>query len=246
MGLSVEFKGISEGLLVTWEGSESEEMFPADWLSAEHALFAEIDQRGDFLKGAKLILDVEDYEIGAAAMGRLRDIIAEKGLSLWGVLSRSLLTQQSAQAMGLATKIHEAGDDDEIAAEEYEEDTVEPGYTEGGAAFIIRTLRSGSSITHNGHVTLIGDVNPGAEIIAAGSVLVWGRLRGLVHAGSDGDESAIICALELSPTQLRIGNHVTVPPAERGPAGPEIALVRDGQVVAEPWEPQLQLELDLG
>ena len=244
MGLSVEFKGISEGLLVTWEISGSEESFPADWLSAEHALYNEIDQRGDFLKGAKLILDVEDYEIGAAAMGRMRDIIAEKGLSMWGVLSRSLLTQQSAQSLGLATKIHEAGDEEE-PDENYERDADESGYSDGGAAFIVRTLRSGSSIIHNGHVTLIGDVNPGAEIIAAGNVLVWGRLRGLVHAGSGGDESAIICALELSPTQLRIANHVTVPPAERGPSGAEIAMVREGQVVAESWEPQLQLELNL-
>jgi septum site-determining protein MinC len=82
---------------------------------------------------------------------------------------------------------------------------------------------------------VIGDVNPGAQIIAGGNVVVWGRLRGLVHAGAEGDESAVVCAMDLAPTQLRIAGHIAIPPQERGEPRPEIAFVKNGEVVAEEW-----------
>ena len=81
----------------------------------------------------------------------------------------------------------------------------------------------------------MGDVNPGAEVIAGGNVLVWGKLRGMVHAGALGDSEAVVCALVLAPTQLRINNKIAISPAEGRKKHPEMALVRDGKVVAEPW-----------
>src|SRR5690606_23505739 len=81
------------------------------------------------------------------------------------------------------------------------------------ACLLLReTVRSGRAIHHEGDVVIVGDVNPGAEIIAGGSVIVWGRLRGMVHAGAYGDHTALICALELSPTQLRIADQIAVAP----------------------------------
>ena len=86
-------------------------------------------------------------------------------------------------------------------------------------------------------MVIIGDVNPGAEIVASGDVIVWGRLRGLVHAGALGDETAVICALELTPTQLRIADQIAISPDEkRGKAIPEQAAIRSGQIVAEMWQ----------
>lgn len=101
-----------------------------------------------------------------------------------------------------------------------------------------RTLRSGQIIQHPGHVVVIGDVNPGAEIIAGGDVVVWGRLRGIVHAGAAGNDGAVVCALSLAPLQLRIGHHIARAPEGREdlPQRPEIASVQDGEIVAEPWE----------
>jgi septum site-determining protein MinC len=227
MSPEVQIKGIREGLLVS--------VGEGDWLEAEQALYAEIDRQGEFLKGAKLILDVEGHEINAASMGRLRDQLVDQGLSLWGVLSRSALTEQSAQAMGLATRIHAAEPEPEILEDEEVEEASTEIRTDADAIMVKKTLRSGSRIAHAGHVTVIGDVNPGAEIIAGGNVVVWGRLRGLVHAGAEGDESAFVCAMDLAPTQLRIATHIAIPPAERGQPRPEIAFVRDGNVVAEEW-----------
>jgi len=105
------------------------------------------------------------------------------------------------------------------------------------ALMIKRTLRSGQIIRHPGPVVVYGDVNDGAEIVAAGDVLIFGRLRGLVHAGAGGDEHATIGALSLNPPQLRIGSHIARSPEEKKkkPRGPEMACVRDGQIVIEPW-----------
>jgi septum site-determining protein MinC len=99
-----------------------------------------------------------------------------------------------------------------------------------------RTLRSGQNVRHPGHVVIIGDCNPGAEIVAGGNIVVWGRVRGMVHAGAMGDEEAVICALDLAPTQLRIAGHIARSPEEqRHQPIPEMASVHEGQIVAVPW-----------
>jgi septum site-determining protein MinC len=231
MTLAVQFKGIREGLLVT--------LGDGAWPDLEQELFAEIGRQGDFLKGAKLILDVNAHSLNAASMGRLRDQIADHGLSLWGVLSLSPLTDRSAQAMGLATRVFEGTTEAEPEFEENDKASEPSKAAEADNGLMVRhTLRSGAQVNSAGHVTVIGDVNPGAQIIAGGNVVVWGRLRGMVHAGASGDEGAVVCALDLSPTQLRIAAHIAIPPTERGKATPEIAFVRDGNVVAEAWAPQ--------
>jgi septum site-determining protein MinC len=114
------------------------------------------------------------------------------------------------------------------------------------AMLVRRTLRSGFKLVQQGHVVVIGDVNPGAEIVATGSVVVWGRLRGVVHAGAEGDEHAVVCALNMAPTQLRIAGLIAIIP-QRTPQGrggqreskiqPEMAFIQGGQVMAEPWNP---------
>ena len=62
---------------------------------------------------------------------------------------------------------------------------------------------------------VIGDVNPGAEVSSDGDVMVWGRLRGVVHAGAKGNVRAIVAALDLEPTQLRIADVMTIGPDPR-------------------------------
>ena len=75
-------------------------------------------------------------------------------------------------------------------------------------------LRSGQAISHRGSVVILGDVNAGAEVVAAGSVVVFGVIRGMVHAGSDGDKGAFVCAMSMQPIQLRIADIITYVPKE--------------------------------
>lgn len=102
--------------------------------------------------------------------------------------------------------------------------------------FIRRTIRSGQAIYHQSNIVVMGDVNPGAEIVAGGDVIVWGALRGMVHAGYPDNEQALVCSLQLSPVQLRIAHLLSRPPEgfEARPK-PEVALIRQGQIAVEAW-----------
>ena len=165
-------------------------------------------------------------------------MLAEYDLELWAVLSQHEATREAARALGLATRL--AGSDTDLDGNELSHAAGESGDAQellaANALFCQETVRSGRSIYHEGHVVVLGDVNPGAQIIAGGNVVVWGRLRGFVHAGAHGNREALICALELSPTQLRIADEIAIPPAGRPERlQPETALIRDHQIVAEPW-----------
>ena len=72
--------------------------------------------------------------------------------------------------------------------------------------YIKKTIRSGQSITSDGNLVIIGDVNPGAEIIAKGDITVWGVLGGIAHAGREGNTQARIRALKMNAIQLRIAD----------------------------------------
>lgn len=70
------------------------------------------------------------------------------------------------------------------------------------------SLRSGQRVEFEGSLVIIGDVNPGAEVIAGENIVVVGYLRGLAHAGAKGNRDAIIEAVEIDATQLRIADIV--------------------------------------
>jgi septum site-determining protein MinC len=217
----IQVKGIRDGLLVTFGEGE--------WADLRHALLSHIEQQAEFLKGARVALEVGNHILRAAELGYLRDTLADKGITLWAVISSSPTTEQTAQTLGLATRISKPRPERTIASLETN--------LQGGeqAVLVRRTLRSGFSIQHPGHIVVIGDVNPGAQITAGGNVVVWGRLRGSVHAGAEGNEAALICALDLSPTQLRIAGKIATSPQRRGKPQPEMAYLQDGQVVSEYW-----------
>lgn len=86
---------------------------------------------------------------------------------------------------------------------------------EGKTKFYRGTMRSGNSISFKGNVVVMGDVNPGAEIVATGNVLIMGVLKGTVHAGSKGNRNAIVSAMGIYPTQLRIADLITVSPDKK-------------------------------
>jgi septum site-determining protein MinC len=94
----------------------------------------------------------------------------------------------------------------EIKEESDEEITAKKNEAENLPTLYLRkTIRSGQSISSDGNIVIIGDVNPGAEVIAKGDITVWGILGGIAHAGSEGNNYARIRALKLNPVQIRIG-----------------------------------------
>jgi len=109
---------------------------------------------------------------------------------------------------------------------------------EQATRIVVGPVRSGVILDHRGHVIVFGDVNPGAEVRAAGNIVVLGRLRGLAHAGI-GTDVGFIVALHLQPQQLRIGRMVARASDEAAAAIPEIAYVTNGSIVVERYNGKL-------
>jgi len=216
----IAIKGIRQGLLVTFgEGG---------WSSLMTALKAHLGENPAFFRGGRMAIDVGERRLTSAEIEEVRSVAAHHRVELWALLSENGATEAEARGAGLVTELA-YGRERRGPGEDEEEGTEK-------ATVVQRTIRSGQSVRHPGHVVIIGDVNPGAEVVAGGSIVVWGRLRGLVHAGALGDEGAVICALDLAPTQLRIGKHISRSPEDRPSQPlPEKASVRDGRIIAVPW-----------
>ncbi len=218
---AVTIKGVRDGLLITLSEGSWEELRPA--------LLQTMEERLGFLKGARVALDVGDHLVHAAELGALRDQFSDWGITLYAVISRSPVTEQNAQALGLATRL----------STPRSERTIRPleSHLQGENAILVqRTVRSGFKVSHHGHIVIIGDVNPGAEVLAGGNVLVWGKLKGSVHAGMDGNEQAVICALELEPTSLRIAGIPLVLPPRKGKPEPQMVRMEEGRAIVETWK----------
>lgn len=121
---------------------------------------------------------------------------------------------------------------DEEGQEEDFEDEESPAAS-NTTMYLRQTLRSGQTISHKGHLIIIGDVNPGAEVMAEGDITIWGSLRGIAHAGIGGNTDAEIRALNLQPIQIRIAHAIARAPDKprwkyKASHGPETArLVAD-------------------
>lgn len=216
----LQIKGLRDGLLIT--------LATLPWDEARQTLLAYIQERQSFFQGARLALDLGAQALKVNELVELRDRLSEQGVSLWAVLSESPVTQNTAQLLGLATRISKP------RPQEFEPS---PHVSETMALWVDRTLRSGTRVEFPGHVVVWGDVNPGAEIIAGGSVLVWGRLRGSVHAGAQGNLQAMVAALEFSPMQARIADQIASLPAHQSRVGPKVMALKEGSLLIEDWQP---------
>jgi septum site-determining protein MinC len=216
----VQIKGIRDGLLATFSD--------AAWEDQHLALITTIDEKPTFFQGARLAMDVGNQVLKVNDLVELRDQLSERNVALWAVISESPTTEQTSQLLGLATRISKPRPEEQRQfADTISDDT---------ALFISKTIRSGMRIEYPGNVVIIGDVNPGAEVIAEGNVVVWGRVRGIIHAGSKGNREAFICALDLSANQLRIADEVSAMLKPQKDPRPEIASINnEGKLQAELW-----------
>lgn len=106
-------------------------------------------------------------------------------------------------------------------------------------------VRSGQTLTEEGNILFLGDINPGGTIVSSGSIYIMGSLRGMAHAGVDGDETAVIAASYLRPTQLRIASIISRPPDEWGinEAFMEYAYIKEGRMEIDKIHQLHKLEL---
>lgn len=230
----LQIKGIKEGLLISI-GALTYTQFLT-------LLTQELPTKKAFFAGSRVTIDVRHYNLNGRELAEIKTVLAQNGLELWSVLSEKESTRAAARQLELGTRL--AGSHTDLNGNVLPQNngpSTDLGQSKNRETenhlIIKETVRSGRSIVAEGSVVVIGDVNPGAQIVAGGDVVVWGRLRGLVHAGAHGNQAAVICALILNPTQLRIADQIAIAPDDRQTAVlPEQASIRNGQIVAQAWQ----------
>jgi septum site-determining protein MinC len=242
---TITIKGIREGLLVTLPTTSS------TWPNALAQLEARLSASPAFFKGARMGLIVGARGLGEDDIRAARDLLLRHDVTLWALIADNPATQDVAAHLGLDNKLPPREPRVERSQPVSASTPAEPAPTSehpatqaatevSDAGMVVRrTLRSGVSLRHPGSIVVIGDVHSGAEIIAGGDVVVWGKLHGTVHAGAFGDNEAVVCALDLAPTQLRIGRYITRSPDERRrKAQPETGRVKGGRIEVVAWNPK--------
>lgn len=215
----VIIKGTGEGLVISFQ--------KIIWKEMQSDLLEKIESNKSFFEKARVALEVGETKIKAAELGKLRDILSQKEITLWAVLSTSDTTINAAQLLGIQTQ---------LGIKKAKPEKKNATTFEGEAAvWVERTLRAGYRIETRSHVILMGDLNPGAEIVSGGNVFIWGRACGAIHAGAEGDRSAKVYALELKPTQLRIADLTAAPFAGKIKNQSEVACIEGEQIKINSW-----------
>ncbi|MCR4398117.1 MAG: septum site-determining protein MinC [Firmicutes bacterium] len=209
----VVFRGTREGVLVLLDDK-------TDYQSLKAALFERLRESPSFFRGHGIILDTGSRSLEPGQLVELEEMMS----SNFGVHLEKVVHGPCSGAS--ANPPHRP------------QGSEKPADGQGDARqtlLIKRTLRSGQRVGYDGNVVILGDANPGSEIVATGDIVVVGALRGVAHAGATGDENAIVASLKLAPTQLRIAGRIARPPEGTGsaPRGPEVARISSDGIVVE-------------
>jgi len=226
---AVTFKGTVNGLTIILKQD-------ASFDEVVDSMNLKISSAGKFFRGAKLAVKYRGRELSEEEKSKLLDLLKnESGAHIMS------FEEDKTEIPNIPNKTQN-GSGSANAAErnnQIKKYMFFKGIDEGQTKFYRGTIRSGQLITFDGNLVILGDVNPGAVIEATGNIVVMGLLRGVVHAGSDGNKEAIVAALGLNPTQLRIADIITRPPDESGTANltPELAYVKDDTLFVERFLP---------
>lgn len=207
----------------------------ADFSDIESELRKKLEDSNRFLSGITIILDMGDRAFSVEECERLKEILNNSfNLTISSVRSYSDKTREAVEKIGWKVESQDEKGRNMSADTQFEEEDVRPQtQRESDTILIKRTIRSGQRESHQGNVVIVGDVNPGAEVEAGGDIIVVGKLRGVAHAGVNGNADAVIIALDLRPIQLRIANYIGRSPDQDSKPDniPEVARVEGGNIV---------------
>ncbi len=221
-GSQIKIKGIDNHLHIQVPESSLDEL--------KRELETYIKQNAKFLEGAKIVLELGKMAIKSSELFEIKNLMLDNQLSISQIISENEITRHSAELLGL--KIEKQKQSQIIPENVLPVNTNISGEN---AMFISRTLRSGSTVYNNGHIVIMGDVNPGAIITAGGNIVVWGKLKGEAHAGSV-TKNSVICALELAPTYLSIGDISLQETRKKLSKQPEQALLVNQSIIITAWK----------
>jgi septum site-determining protein MinC len=207
-------------LLLPPEGDDHQSNTSFHWTEVWQQLKQRLDAGERFWQPETTVhLIARDRLLDGRQLQTIADALTEAQLQLKRVYTSRRQTAVAAATAGYSVEQQASISHLNQPSPEATSGMAEPLYLE-------TTLRSGADIHHSGTVVILGDVNAGSAVVAEGDILVWGRLRGVAHAGSKGNTRCLIMAVQMEPTQLRIADFVARPP-ETPPAQyhPEVAYV---------------------
>lgn len=205
----VKLKGVGKGFWITLDTSHPEDV-----------LISEIDKLLKKLKhlaiNADLVLDAGDAKGQEELIQRIKVYLRENfelGLISDSPIKRSVPTERIRQR------------------------DLSKGWNQHSSDVLMLRgrVRSGQTINAKKHLVITGDVNPGAELIAGGDVIVLGKLSGKVHAGFPDRENAMIFALGLNPSHIKIGAIAALGSEDKGVNIPEFASVEKGKIIVQDY-----------
>jgi len=167
---SVSFKGTREGLLIT--------LGDGAWHELLNELGMQLDRPSaqSFFQGARVLLDTGSRTIEVVQLEELIALLAQHNMTLASVMgareTQEAFEQVQATLPPPPESLSRVNDQGHLGEES------EAALPAGSALLIRRTVRSGQVVRNAGTIVIIGDVNPGAEVIAEGDIIVWGKLRG--------------------------------------------------------------------
>lgn len=224
---SVTFKGKENGLEIHMDEKTT---YPV----LREELMERLKRNQGFFKDAETKVIIRGKKLSAAQQNELKRVFAMD----YGIRNVMYGDEADMAMREAELKIEKPKATNRPAVKDEYADEVElvsNAYFDAQSIFINNTVRSGQRIECEGDVVVIGDVNPGGEVIAGGSIAVFGRLRGLAHAGCSGRRDVCIAALNMCPKQLRLSGRVVTFPEEREEVNDaEVAELKDGKVVIRP------------
>lgn len=219
----ISFKATVNGLILIMRGED-------DFEAIYEQIEKKLESSGRFFKGASLAVKYRGRKLTTEQEQKVSELLSKK---------------TNAEIKSFDEDLSQPDKEMEEVEKNWEKPKMRmmffKGLEEGVTKFYKGTVRSGQLVSFEGNLVIIGDVNPGGEILATGNVIVMGSLRGMVHAGADGNKEAVVAALNLQPTQLRIADVITRPPdtkENRSSLIPEMAVVKDDIVYIERFLPQ--------
>ena len=182
---SLELKGASFTLSVLHINS-------SDLQAVMHELDSKLAQAPQFFLGAPLVVNLSAIQHDSLNLRDLKDLLISRQLVIVGITGATTVISKQAKDLGLA--IVKAG-----------KQSSTPPPAPRQTKIVKQNIRSGQQVyAKNGDLIIFGAVGNGAEVIADGSIHIYGALRGKAMAGAAGDTSAVIIAHSLEAELVSI------------------------------------------
>jgi len=202
---NITIKGLNNELLIFFDDKIS-------WTELNNDLSIILDKEKSLWIGATTSIDIGNLHPDEIQIKRLCEMLNKRyQLNIKSIYSKLKDVRDLIEKNGLKTG-QNANIPEKVEIKKKEEFNstlpLENFLNLPDTLYLKQTLRSGQIIRHDGNIVIIGDTNPGSELIASGDIVVMGSLRGLAHAGATGNDKSQIFALNLRPTQLRIAGFI--------------------------------------